>query len=188
MGFSRRQFLTVAASAAGGVAFVSIMENLRPLTAAEASHLTSAQDASVRKWIWVIDLEKCNGCAKCTEACTVEMRVPPAWGEPQYEGYQPWIQVFSTVGTDQRAFFMPVPCQNCQNAPCVKVCPVGANYYSEDGIVLVDQIRCVGTRICIGACPYQRRFFNWFDPPVSEEETSIPYSPDYNIPHRRGVV
>jgi len=188
MGISRRQFLTIAASAAGGAAFVSIMENLRPLTAAEASQLTSVRDASVKKWIWVIDLEKCNGCAKCTEACTVEMRVPPAWGEPQYEGYQPWIQVFSTVGTDQRAFFMPVPCQNCQNAPCVKVCPVGANYYSEDGIVLVDQIRCVGTRICIGACPYQRRFFNWFDPPVSEEETSLPYSPDYNIPHRRGVV
>ena len=62
MGFSRRQFLTIAASAAGGAAFVSMIENLRPLTAAEASQLTSVQGASVKKWIWVIDLEKCNGC------------------------------------------------------------------------------------------------------------------------------
>src|SRR5208283_2359601 len=107
MNISRRKLLTIAASAAGGAAFVSIMKNLRPVTAAEASQLTSVQDPSVKKWIWVIDLGKCNGCMKCTEACTVEMRAPPAWGEPQYEGYQPWIQVFGTVGSDQRAFFMP---------------------------------------------------------------------------------
>jgi len=188
MELTRRKFLTITASAAGGAAFLSIAENLRPLTAAETAHLTTTQNLGARKWIWVIDLEKCNGCMKCTEACTVEMRVPPAWSEPQYEGYQAWIQVFGTAGSDQQAVFLPVPCQNCQNAPCVKVCPVGANYYSEDGIVLVDQLRCVGTRICMGACPYQRRFFNWFDPPVSEEEKNIPYSPDYNIPHRRGVV
>ena len=89
MEVSRRKFLTIAASAVGGAAWISISENLRPLTAAETAHLTSAQDPAVRKWIFVIDLEKCNGCMKCTEACTVEMRVPPAWGQPEYEGYQP---------------------------------------------------------------------------------------------------
>ena len=83
---------------------------------------------------------------------------------------------------------MPVPCQNCQNSPCTKVCPVGATYYSEDNIVLIDQNRCIGCRICLASCPYERRFFNWYDPPVTEEEKKIPYSPDYNIPHRRGVA
>lgn len=84
--------------------------------------------------------------------------------------------------------FLPVLCQNCQNAPCAKVCPVGATFYSEDEIVLVDQERCIGCRICITACPYERRFFNLFDPPVLEEERNIPYSPDHNILKRRGVV
>jgi Fe-S-cluster-containing dehydrogenase component len=84
--------------------------------------------------------------------------------------------------------FLPVLCQNCQNAPCAKVCPVGATFYSEDEIILVDQERCIGCRICITACPYERRFFNLFDPPVLEEERNIPYSPDHNIPKRRGVV
>jgi molybdopterin-containing oxidoreductase family iron-sulfur binding subunit len=83
---------------------------------------------------------------------------------------------------------MPVPCQNCQNSPCTKVCPVGATYYSEDNIVLIDQNRCIGCRICLASCPYERRFFNWYDPPVTEEEKKIAYSPDYNIPHRRGVA
>jgi len=111
------------------------------------------------------------------------MRVPPSWGEHGYAGRQPWIEVFK-MGNH----FLPVLCQNCQNAPCAKVCPVGATFYSQDEIVLVDQERCIGCRICVTACPYQRRFFNWFDPPVSEEERNIPYSPDHNIPKRRGVV
>jgi molybdopterin-containing oxidoreductase family iron-sulfur binding subunit len=136
-----------------------------------------------RKWVFMIDLNRCDGCKKCTEACINEMHVPPAWGEPSYEGRQPWIQVF-----DNGEFFLPVPCQNCQNAPCAKVCPVGATFYSEDHIVLIDQDRCIGCRICMAACPYERRFFNWFDPPVTPEELKIQYSPDYNVPHRRGVV
>ena len=123
MELSRRKFLAAAASAAGGATFASMLGNLRPLTAAETTQLTSAQDPSVKKWIWVIDLEKCNGCMKCTEACTVEMRVPPAWGEPEYEGYQPWIQVFGTTDSDQQAVFMPVPCQNCQNCALRKGMP-----------------------------------------------------------------
>jgi len=77
MELSRRKFLAAAASAAGGATFASMLGNLRPLTAAETTQLTSAQDPSIKKWIWVIDLEKCNGCMKCTEppAATVSTRM-----------------------------------------------------------------------------------------------------------------
>lgn len=177
---SRREFLTGVTSAAAGVTLSTLLESLG---AEEAAQLARASETGLRKWTFVIDLDKCNGCMKCTEACITEMHVPPASGEPQYEGRQPWIQVFKSDSG-----FLPVLCQNCQNAPCNKVCPVGAAIYDQERIVLIDQDRCIGCRMCMAACPYQRRFFNWFDPPVTEEERRITYSVDYNIPHRRGVV
>lgn len=184
MKMSRRKFLIAAASVGGGAALSTVMQRFEPLNAEALSNLTNQAEAGRTKWVFLIDVDRCNGCMKCTEGCIADMHVPPAWGDPQYEGRQPWIQVFK----QEDGTFLPVLCQNCQNAPCVKVCPVGATYYNEDHVVLIDQNRCIGCRMCMAACPYERRFFNWFDPPVTEEEKRIPYSPDYNIPHRRGVV
>jgi Fe-S-cluster-containing dehydrogenase component len=181
---SRRELLAAGASAAAGVAISSMMGGLRPLTAQETSQITQATQTTKKKWVFVVDLDKCNGCKKCTEACYSEMHVPPAWGEPQYEGRQPWIEVFDQGPNG----FLVVPCQNCQDAPCAKVCPVGATYYNDEGLVLIDQNRCIGCRICMAACPYERRFFNWFDPPLTSEDKATTYSPDTNMPHRRGVV
>jgi Fe-S-cluster-containing dehydrogenase component len=181
---TRRDLLAASASAAAGMALSSMMGGLRPLTAQETTQVTQPSQATKKQWVFVIDLDKCNGCRKCTEACFTEMHVPPAWGEPQYEGRQPWIQVFDQ-GSDG---FLVTPCQNCQDAPCAKVCPVGATYYNDEGLVLIDQRRCIGCRICMAACPYERRFFNWFDPPLTAEDRATTYSPDLNIPHRRGVV
>ena len=179
----RRQFLKGTAVATAGFVFSSLLNGFEPVSS-QASGNEAAGNEPSRRYVFVIDLDKCDGCRKCTEGCHTEMHVPPAWGEPNYEGKQPWIQVFDFPdGTH-----MPVPCQNCQNSPCTKVCPVGATYYSEDNIVLIDQNRCIGCRICLASCPYERRFFNWYDPPVTEEEKKIEYSPDYNIPHRRGVA
>jgi len=63
-----------------------------------------------------------------------------------------------------RVNFMPRPCMHCDNAPCVKVCPVGARYKREDGFVLTDFNRCIGCRFCVIACPYGVNYFNWKDP------------------------
>lgn len=180
---SRRDFVKGAATAAAGFGLAVLFNQLEPVSA-DSLTTTEQTGLSSRHYVFVIDLDKCNGCKKCTEACNTEMRVPPAWGQMEYEGKQAWIQVMDLGG----GVFMPVPCQNCQNAPCAKVCPVGATFYSEDHIVMIDQDRCIGCRICVVSCPYERRFFNWFDPPTTAEEEQIPYSTDYNIPHRRGVT
>lgn len=180
---SRRDFIKGATTAGAGFGLALLFNQLEPAKA-ESIITTGQTGLSSKQYVFVIDLDKCDGCKKCTEGCDVEMHVPPSWGQLDYEGKQPWIQVFDLGG----GVFMPVPCQNCQDAPCAKVCPVNATFYSEDHIVLIDHDRCIGCRICIAACPYERRFFNWFDPPLTEEEKKIPYSTDYNLPHRRGVT
>ncbi len=110
----------------------------------------------------VIDLEKCIGCRSCMVACKQHNAQPPqTW----------WNRVF-TPGSHRHLtppalgveFFLPVHCQHCENAPCEKVCPVGATYHAEDGAVLIDYERCIGCRYCMAACPYGVRQFNWEDP------------------------
>ena len=128
----------------------------------------------------VIDLAKCDGCGDCTKACNAMHFVPPQ---------QEWIRVYET--TDNLAagsYFLPRPCMQCDNPPCVRGCPVDATYKRTDGIVMMDQDRCIGCRNCIAQCPYGARSFNWTEPPHTAQELARPYSTDYNYPHRKGVV
>ncbi len=106
----------------------------------------------------VIDLERCLGCRACVEACKVENNTP--------EGAS-WMYVFRLEEgeyPDTKVQFLPRPCQHCDNAPCVKVCPVGARYKRTDGIVSTDWDRCIGCRYCEVACPYGVNFFNYRSP------------------------
>lgn len=106
----------------------------------------------------VIDLDRCTGCRACMEACKTENKTPEAAF---------WMYVFRfEEGTfpNTKVWFMPRPCMHCDNAPCVKVCPVGARYKREDGIVATDWGRCIGCRYCEVACPYGVNYFNWRRP------------------------
>lgn len=106
----------------------------------------------------VVNLDRCTGCRACMESCKVENNTP--------RGHF-WMYVFRfEKGTypDSTMWFMPRPCQHCDNAPCVKVCPVGARYKREDGLVATDWQRCIGCRYCETACPYGVNYFNWRDP------------------------
>lgn len=131
-------------------------------------------------WVMVVDLAKCDGCQECTRACADMHRVPPG---------QEWIRVYEMRDeATGLAYWLPRPCMQCDNPPCVKVCPVSATWKREDGIVMQDTSRCIGCRFCIAACPYQARGFNWVDPPAAPESVGEPYDPEWNRVHFRGTT
>jgi molybdopterin-containing oxidoreductase family iron-sulfur binding subunit len=102
---------------------------------------------------------------------------------------QEWIKVYQNRDNGMSGtYWFPRPCMQCDNPPCVKVCPVGATFKRADGPVLIDQERCIGCRYCVAACPYSARYFNWAEPPHTPQELAQTYSVETNIPHRRGVV
>lgn len=133
----------------------------------------------------VIDLKKCDGCVgleippQCTQACIMGHFIPKG---------QAWIEVFEVELPGGGTYFLPTPCYHCENAPCVNVCPVAATYHTKEGIVLIDQRRCIGCRMCMAACPYHRRFFNWGDPELPPEAAFVEYSPEHQIPAIKGTV
>ena len=130
------------------------------------------------KWGMGIDIGKCIGCGRCADACKNENGVPrePFFFRTWVERYNIYengdIKVDSPNGAIDgfeyipsknkmlRSFFVPKICNHCDNPPCVQVCPVGATFKSEDGVVLVDTDYCIGCRYCIQACPYGARFLH----------------------------
>ncbi len=139
----------------------------------------------LRRWTMIIDLRYCDGCQsvgkppQCTEACIQGHYVP----QPME-----WIQVYEPDLPGGGTQFIPTPCQQCQNPPCTNVCPVGATFSTAEGPVLIDQQRCIGCRICMAACAYDRRFFNWGNPPQPPEAQAMKYDPEHQTPAMRGTV
>ena len=110
-----------------------------------------AKPVEERRWGMVIDTRKCVGCHACTIACIAENKLPPG------VVYRPVVQEeFGTYPNVQLRFF-PRPCQQCEEPPCVPVCPVSATWKRPDGITVIDYDKCIGCRYCVAACPYGAR-------------------------------
>lgn len=132
------------------------------------------------EWVMMIDLARCDGCTdldvpRCTTACIEGHHTP---NEHEY------IKVFEMSDdiTDHADFF-PRPCQQCENPPCVHVCPVSAAWQRDgDKLTLIDHDRCIGCRLCMAACPYEVRFFLFGDNPNEDNikdkdyEDQMPFS------------
>jgi Fe-S-cluster-containing dehydrogenase component len=132
-----------------------------------------------RKFVMVIDLAKCKNARKCVEACQEGHMLPK-----DHE----WIKVYLLQDSEKTSkYWFPRPCYQCDSPLCVSVCPVGATYKRDDGIVLVDNQRCIGCKFCMTACPYSARVFNWKDPEVDVPADHV-YNPETNIPPVEGTV
>lgn len=142
------------------------------------------------RWGMVIDLDKCTACQACVIACQIENNVPPPNPEEAANFRSTrWIRVIEHIEGEFphiKSNLIPIPCMQCDNPPCVKVCPVGATNKTKEGIV--DQIyaRCIGCRYCANACPYTVKFMNWHKPQWPKEMMNS-VNPDVTV-RPKGVI
>ena len=106
-----------------------------------------------RRFVMVINLRRCRNARVCREACAKMHALPD---------HRSYLNVLKMQDADTTyPYWMPQPCFHCDNPPCVKVCPTDATFKRTDGIVAIDNERCIGCRFCMVACPYSARQFNW---------------------------
>jgi phenylacetyl-CoA:acceptor oxidoreductase subunit 1 len=179
---SRKEALQIA-GATGAAAVLTQLITAGPLSPdaiegiGERTHASAGE--SKYRWKMAIDLSTCIGCQYCVWACQATNDVP--------NDDMRWNVGFPERTENGTDFFMTRPCLHCAEAPCVKVCPVGATWIRKDGLVAMDYDRCIGCRYCEVACPYDVRRFNW-----SKQTKENPYHPTWGsaeVERRaRGVV
>ncbi|WP_457553514.1 4Fe-4S dicluster domain-containing protein [Desulfobacula sp.] len=177
-GFGAITSLTGEKAIAGEQQAAAVLKN--PESFAEGSHLERMRVELIaalkkpvdqRKWVMVIDHQKCVGCNSCTVSCNSENNLPPG------VVYRPVTKIEVGDYPDVAWVFTPRPCMQCDNPPCVPGCPVKATWKGEDGVVVIDYDICIGCRNCIAACPYNARtadfgdFFGAQTPEIMDYET-----------------
>ncbi|MFA7249471.1 MAG: 4Fe-4S dicluster domain-containing protein [Dehalococcoidia bacterium] len=154
--WSRRQVIGGLGAAGLAVAATFIPLNQIPVVSRADAAEPAARTPGKRQWGMVIDMRLCDGCKECTVACQKAHFLPK-----DHE----WIKVIEIKRPEGASQFMPRLCQMCENPPCLKVCPTGATFKNPEGVVLIDQSKCIGCRMCMVACPYEARYFNFRTPP-----------------------
>jgi len=149
--------------------------------AADVQQVTSNNTHDVRegykdkKFVMVVDLARCTNARKCQSACNKTHYLT---------GPNAWLKINKMQDSkDDAPYWMPTLCQHCDKPPCVKVCPVDATFKRRDGIVLIDNERCIGCRFCMAACPYSSRVFNWSEPDQNWAMDNADHPPEQSPNH-----
>lgn len=144
------------------------------------SKLEAREGMAGKKFVMVVDLSRCKDARKCVAACQ-KWHYRPADKE--------WLTVKLMKDSEEGApYWFPKQCFHCDNPPCVKVCPVNATFKRQDGLVLIDNERCIGCKFCMAACPYSTRVFNWEEPNLPLDIRTMVSNPETNIPGKVGTV
>lgn len=213
---SRRDFLktaavaTVAATACGSLACscgskktehaasstgdtVKLLSPDGQIVEIDSSHLRHQHHAAMvsraearsgipgRKFVMVIDLARCKNARKCVGACQKMHHLPEE---------KEWLSIKLMKDNEQSTpYWFPKTCFHCDNPPCVKVCPVNATFKRQDGLVLIDNERCIGCKFCMAACPYSTRVFNWDEKDEQDIDIkNLVSNPETSLPSKVGTV
>ncbi len=211
---SRRKFLKLCSAVGVAAALTIVISQFKANQSVINQASSQEENVIPQKWVMMIDLDRCDGCndrevSICLEQCALMHYIPKRFkssGEPAEPSEpQPWIEIFEKEDNPiSGKYTLPRPCMHCESPPCLHVCPTGATFKTKDGIVLIDHRICIGCRMCMAACPYGARSFNWGDPEPWSVPDKIPpttredelafaesiggYSPEYPIPHQKGTV
>ncbi|WP_124060291.1 4Fe-4S dicluster domain-containing protein [Gordonibacter sp. Marseille-P4307] len=129
-----------------------------------------------------VNVDRCVGCHTCSISCKMSNNVPDGmlWNRVLTENSEVIdgaVGVYPALSRD----YLPLACQHCENPACQKVCPTGATYKDDKGRVEIDYDKCIGCRMCMAACPYNARVFNWTEPVrsagASYGEADVPVRP-----------
>jgi molybdopterin-containing oxidoreductase family iron-sulfur binding subunit len=198
MGVNRREFLKIAGlSALMGMGGKAAFELLAP--GEVEAQLENVPLTAGRKWGMVFDMTKMDEeiMNKCVEACHRIHNVPNI-GNPKDEIKWIWKETYEHTFPGQKHEYVAerymgksflLLCNHCTNPPCCRVCPTKATWKREDGIVMMDQHRCIGCRFCMAGCPYGVRSFNWGDPRQAPKDLNPDFPTNREYPTRsKGVV
>lgn len=185
MTINRRDFLKKGGSVLKGGLFLYTAELLIPRVVCPGTGF--GYDWENHLYGFVVDTNACIGCGRCVKACKEENNVPDGF-------YRTWVERYRITEHEEvlvdspkggldgfeekdvrgrvvKSFFVPKLCNQCSKPNCVQVCPVSATYKTKDGIVLIDDKRCVGCGYCVQACPYGVRYVDHEDKGVADKCT-----------------
>jgi molybdopterin-containing oxidoreductase family iron-sulfur binding subunit len=176
---NRRSFLKDGLKGGTAVAGAMIAPGITILYETAEAHTKDRSASEKNRWGMVIDTTKCTEeCTACTSACRKENNVP-LFGDEKIDAH--WIRkaTIAPKASPEKKISLPLLCNHCEHPPCAHVCPTAATFKRKDGIVLVDEHRCIGCRYCMIACPYKARSFvfkkteNWTNKKVPKRSKGV---------------